>query len=176
MRMPRARFTIGRLMVGVLVIGLALWGVILPRIKPSIPEQQAQASYQQAKLTREVAELAVKEYEQGIYLQDLATIQGQVALAMSDQERAVDRLEWSKKMVFKGRLSEATNIADQLAKQQADFSLEQAQTQLKVLKEYTKEKQMKSLRSDVEKAKADELSKLQTYQMERDKRWGLFGF
>ena len=41
-----------------------------------IATQGAEASYQNAKLTREVAEIAVKEYVEGIYLQDKATCQG----------------------------------------------------------------------------------------------------
>ena len=138
-------------------------------INQKITTQQADASFKQAKLVREVAEYAVKEYVLGIYLQDKATYQGQIALAKSDQERAIDRLMWSTKMRAKGYVSIATNIADQLTKQQADFDLEQAMMQLKVLEEYTREKQEKSLNSDVEKAKADELSKQSSLNLEQTK-------
>src|SRR5207247_815264 len=40
--------------------------------------QGAEAVFQNAKLTREVAEIGVVEYEQGIYVQDKATIQGEI--------------------------------------------------------------------------------------------------
>ncbi len=138
-------------------------------INQKITTQQADASYKQAKLVREVAEYAVKEYIQGIYLQDKATYQGQIKLAESDRERAIDRLQWSTLMFAKGYVSKATNIADQLTKQQADFDLEQAQMQLDVLEKYTKDKQIKSLSSDVEKAKADELSKQSSLTLEQTK-------
>ena len=138
-------------------------------VNQKIATQQAEASFKQAKLVREVAEYAVKEYEQGTYLQELATDRGQIALAKSDLERAVDRLKWSTEMFTKGYVSKATNIADQLTKQQADFDLEQAQTQLDVLVKYTYEKQVKSLRSDVEKAKADEFSKQSSFTLEQTK-------
>ena len=134
-----------------------------------ITTQQAEASYKQAKLVREVAEYAVKEYMEGIYKQDLATYKGQIALAQSDQERAIDRLKWSTDMKKKGYVSIATNMADELTKQQADFDLEQATTQLKVLQDYTYQKQVKSLKSDVEKATADELSKQSSWELERTK-------
>jgi HlyD family secretion protein len=134
-----------------------------------ITTQQAEASFKQAKLVREVAEYAVREYVEGVYKQDLATYKGQIALARSDLERAVDRLKWSSEMKKKGYVSIATNLADELTKQQADFDLEQAETQLTVLEKYTKEKQIKSLSSDVEKAKADELSKQSSYELERTK-------
>jgi HlyD family secretion protein len=138
-------------------------------INQRITTQQAEASFKQAKLVREVAEYAVKEYEQGLFLQELATDKGQIALAKSDRERAIDRLKWSTEMMKKGYVSIATNIADQLTKQQADFDLEQAQTQLNVLEKYTYEKQVKSLKSDVEKAKADELSKQSSWTLEQTK-------
>ena len=179
MRVPRPRFTIGRLMVVVLLAGLVLWGarvIRVRRLNQAIVESQALANYQQAKLVREVAEHAVKEYEQGIYSQDKATYLGQIALAKSDQERAIDRLQWSTKMVAKGFVSKATNIADQLTLQQANFDLEQARTQLMVLETYTKQKQMKSLWNDVEKALAIEKTKQEAYQLERVRRSGLLGF
>ena len=138
-------------------------------VNQKIATQQADASFKQAKLVREVAEYAVKEYELGIYLQEKATYLGQIALAKADLERAIDRLKWSTDMISKGYVSKATNIADKLTKDQADFDLEQAMTQLKVLEDYTKEKQIKSLRSDVEKAKADELSKQSSFQLEQTK-------
>ncbi len=138
-------------------------------INQRITTQQAEASYKQARLVREVAEYAVKEYVEGIYKQDLATYKGQIALAAADQKRAIDRLTWSSEMKIKGYVSLATNLADQLTKQQADFDLEQAMTQLDVLEKYTKEKQIKSLSSDVEKAKADELSKQSSLTLEQTK-------
>ena len=175
MRIPRVRLTIGRLMVVVPLAGLALWA-LLQWLTPTIAERQALATYQQAKLVREVAEYTVKGYEQGIYLLDKATYQGQIVLARSDKERAIDRLKWSTEMFAKGRLSKAANIADQLTTQRAAFDLEQAETQLKVLEAYTKEKQMKSLRSDVEKARAVEKAKLAAYQLERARRLSMIGF
>jgi HlyD family secretion protein len=63
-------------------------------INQRITTQQAEASFKQSKLVREVAEYAVKEYKQGLYLQELATYKGQIALAKSDRERAIDRLKW----------------------------------------------------------------------------------
>jgi HlyD family secretion protein len=138
-------------------------------INQRITTQQAEASFKQSKLVREVAEYAVKEYKLGLYLQELATYKGQIALAKSDLTRAIDRLNWSSEMMKKGYVSLATNIADDLTKQQAVFDLEQAQTQLSVLEQYTKEKQIKSLESDVEKAKADELSKQSSWTLEQTK-------
>ncbi len=134
-----------------------------------IATQGAEASYQNAKLTREVAEIAVKEYEEGIYLQDRATCQGEIKLAESDLARAADRVDWANRMYEKGYVSKAQKVSEELNYQKAKFSLEQAQNKLNVLENYTKGKTIKELRSEVEKALSDELAKKQTYQLERDK-------
>ena len=173
MRMPRLRFTIGGLMVAVLVASLVLWRV---SVRLGLAQRQAQASYQQAKLVREVAEYALKEYQEGVYLQDKATCLGQIALAEANLERARDRLEWSTKMHAKAFLSKPSHISNQLAEQKADFDLEQARMQYKVLEKYTKDKQTKMLQSDIQKARSDEQSKLATCQMQQSRRWRIPGF
>ena len=134
-----------------------------------IATQGAEASFQNARLTREVAEIAVKEYEEGIYLQDKATIQGEIKLAESDLARAADRVDWANRMFDKGYVSKAQKVSEELNFQKTKFSLEQAQSKLNVLENFTKGKTIKELRSEVEKALSDELAKKQTYQLERDK-------
>jgi RND family efflux transporter MFP subunit len=135
-----------------------------------IAVQGADASYQNAKLTREVAEIAVKEYEEGIYLQDKATIQGEIKLAESDLARAGDRVDWANRMYEKGYVSKAQKVSEELNFQKAKFTLEQSQSKLNVLENYTKHKTIKELRSEVEKALSDELAKKQTFQLEKDKQ------
>ncbi len=134
-----------------------------------IATRGAEASYQNAKLTREVAEIAVTEYEEGIFKQDWETVEGEVKLAESDLKRAEDRVDWSKRMLEKRYVSKAQYIADELALQRAKFALEQAQTKRKVLKDFTKDKTVKELRSEVEKARSDELAKQATWELEKSK-------
>ena len=134
-----------------------------------ISTEGAKAAYEQAKLTREVAEIAVREYEDGIYGQDKATINGEIKLAESDLARAVDRVEWANRMFDKGYVSLAQKKTEELNLQKAQFALEQANSKLKVLEEFTKAKTIKELRSDVEKALSDEKAKEQTYELEKQK-------
>ncbi|QEH33126.1 Cobalt-zinc-cadmium resistance protein CzcB [Aquisphaera giovannonii] len=134
-----------------------------------ISTQSAEASFQNAKLTREVAQIAVKEYMEGIYLQDQATIQGEIKLAESDLKRSEDRVDWSNRMWEKGYVSKASKVSEELTYQKAKFALEQAQTKLKVLEEYTKNKTIKELTSEVEKAKSDEYAKQQAWELEKTK-------
>lgn len=134
-----------------------------------ISTEGAKAAYEQAKLTREVAEIAVKEYEDGIYGQEKATINGEIKLAESDLARAADRVEWAVRMFDKGYVSLAQKKTEELSLQKAQFALEQANSKLKVLEQFTKAKTIKELRSDVEKALSDEKAKEQTYELEKQK-------
>ena len=129
----------------------------------------AEAAYENAKLTREVAEIAVVEYVEGIYKQEFETVQGEIALADAERKRAEDRIVWSDRMFEKGYVSKAQNIADKVSLQQKVFAFEQAQTKKTVLEKYTRDKTIKELQSEVEKAKSDELAKQQTWELEKDK-------
>lgn len=134
-----------------------------------ITTRGASAAYQNAKLTREVAEIAVTEYKEGIFKQDQETAKGEIALAKSNRKRAEDRVDWSGRMYEKKYLSLGQVISEKLSLQQAIFSEEQAQTKLDVLLKYTKDKTIKELESEVEKSRSDELAKEATFQLEKSK-------
>lgn len=134
-----------------------------------IVTRRAEANYRQARLTREVAEIAIVEYEEGIFMQDLATINGEIALARSDRQRAEDRLDWAQRMFLKAYVSKATLVSNEMNLKKARFALEQAEAKKKVLIEYTKQKTIKELKSEVEKARSDELAKQASWDRERRK-------
>jgi HlyD family secretion protein len=134
-----------------------------------IATKSAEAAYQNAKLTREVAEIAVTEYIEGIYKQDSQTVQGEIALADSDRKRAIERLIWTEAMNKKGYVSDGTLTSEKLALQKANFTAEQALTKKSVLEKYTKGKTIKELKSEVEKTRSDELAKEQTWSLEKTK-------
>ena len=77
-----------------------------------------------------MAEIAVKEYKEGIFLQDKATIQGEIKLAESDLTRAADRVDWATRMYEKGYVSKAQKVSEELNFQKAKFTLEQSQSKL----------------------------------------------
>ena len=129
--------------------------------------RKAKASYEIAKLTRELAEIAVEEYQEVNYPRDLATVEGEIKVAESDRTRSEDRLAWAKRMFEKGYVSQAQKVSEELALQKARFALEQAQSKLEVLLKYTKNKTIKELESAVEKAHSDELAKQASWEVER---------
>jgi HlyD family secretion protein len=138
-------------------------------VNQKITTKSAEANHENAKLTREVAEIAVVEYEEGIYKQDLSTVDGEIKLAESDLSRSEDRLDWARRMYSKGYVSAATQTSEELTLKKARFALEQAQSKRKVLVDYTRGKTVKELKSEVEKARSDELAKKATYSLEDSK-------
>jgi HlyD family secretion protein len=129
--------------------------------------RKARAVYEIARLTRELAELAVEEYEEATYPRDLAAAGAEIKLAKSDLTRAEDRLDWAERMFKKGYVSKATKASEEINHQKAMFSLEQAQSKKDVLVKYTREKTIKELDSDVKKAHSDELTKEAAWEQER---------
>jgi RNA polymerase sigma factor (sigma-70 family) len=109
--------------------------------------RKAKASYEIAKLTRELAGIAVEEYEEVNYPRDLATVGAEIKLAESDLARSEVKLNRKK----------------------AQFALEQAQGKRDVLIKYTKGKTIKELESAVEKARSDELAKEAAWDLEKAK-------
>jgi multidrug resistance efflux pump len=137
------------------------------RAEQAIATRAAEARYQNARLTREVAEIGVVEYIEGVFQQETATAKGEIALGESNLKRAEDRVEWAEKMAEKRFLSEAQLTSDRLALQQAKFALEQAKVKKKILEKYTGDKIVKGLRAEVEKARADELAKKAIFEGEK---------
>jgi HlyD family secretion protein len=129
--------------------------------------REAEADVHGTRIAREVAALAVTEYKEGTFAQDMATVQGEIKLAECDLVRAEDRLEWTTRMFDKGYSSKAEQVSEVLTLKKARFALEQAQSKLNVLLNYTKDKTIKALTGSVETARARELAKQASLERER---------
>jgi HlyD family secretion protein len=127
----------------------------------------AEADVHGVRIAREAAALAVSEYKEGTFVQHMATVQGEIKLAESDLSRAEDRLDWTRRMYEKGYTSLADKVTEELNLKKARFALEQAQSQRKILLDYTKAKTIKALTGSVETARACELAKQAALERER---------
>lgn len=132
----------------------------------SLATKAAEAALQHARMSLTVAESAVQTYEEGTYKQEFESAMGAVALAESDLKRAENRLDWSERMLERGNLSLGENISDKLGLQRAKFALEQAQTQVTVLRKFTKDKTVMQLKTAVELAGVTVLRQEQTQALE----------
>lgn len=113
---------------------------------------RAEADHRQAELNLQVAQAAVTEYRDGLMLQNLKTMEGQIALAESDYERALDRLAWSKRMVQKGYLSKGQVITEEFQAEKLKFGLKQSKSKLQQFKRFSAPIYQKFLDSDIKMA------------------------
>src|SRR5262249_4976011 len=138
-----------------------------------------------AKLARGVAEIAVRQYTEGIFVQELATAEGEIKLAQSGIARAEGRLERMRRA--RQRMNEALaanpgarpveimadlDLEDRLeaaalAMAREKFALEQAKAKKQVLQQYTRGKTTRELQSEAERRRSDELAKEATWTLQR---------
>jgi HlyD family secretion protein len=121
-----------------------------------IAVKRAEGEYQYAKAAREVAELAVKEYVEGKYLQDKVAIQIRIKLAESELARSESKLDQTRKLYETGTTSKAQRVADELGLQKVRFDLELAMQELNLYENLSKVKAIKQLRAAAARAAADE--------------------
>lgn len=124
-----------------------------------ITTQQAEDDLTNAVATREVAEMALKEYEGGTYPQQLQDAEIAMKLAESSLAEAASRFEWSSRMVEKGFLPRSQNIADRDLNLNCELALQTAKTRLGVLQTYTQPKTLTELKASIEEARSTELAK-----------------
>jgi RNA polymerase sigma factor (sigma-70 family) len=123
-------------------------------VNQKITTQSAKANFENAKLTREVAEIAVVEYKEGILASETKEIQGEIEIAEAEQDLAELELAEAKAVVGNNRVPlKRAQVADLRAKN----ALAKARSRLKVLTQYTAPKTIKELQTEVEKARSNEL-------------------
>lgn len=124
-----------------------------------IAAKSAQAGYMNAKLTREVAEIAIREYREGIYVQDLLTIEGEIRLAQSDLGRAGDLVQFARR--------DADRLWAQLQEEGRRLRCESLELKKIALVDYAGPRQLKELEAEMAKARTDERVKEAAWQVAR---------
>ena len=121
--------------------------------------------------------------EEGIFKQELATLEGELKLAESDWQRAQDAVEGTKarltrlKFASKGTAADVAAVYDgedrvvdaDRREPKVKLALEQVKTKLKLLRQYTKPKVVKELQANLEKLRADEFVKKANWELEKSK-------
>ena len=148
----------------------------------------ANAAYESAKLAREVAELALKEYVDGVFKRDLKSLKSEVAAARSAIMRTESRLERTRRarerlnapnpgnggtktrddIVSELDLDDRLDDAEKtLVRERNAFEL--ARTKLDMLEKFSLPKTTKELQIDVVRKQADELAKRRMWELEQSK-------
>jgi HlyD family secretion protein len=114
---------------------------------------QHQAEAIQTDLALQSAEIALKEYSEGLLPQDLVGMRVRMALAASEMQSASDRLAWSKRMAEKGYASQAQVANERQVLLSASLRSTQAQMEFDTYRKFNTAKTLTSLRADIEKAR-----------------------
>jgi RND family efflux transporter MFP subunit len=153
-----------------------------------IAARAADSAYRRARVNREVAEVAVTEYVEGVYTQNFQAARGEIVLAEAAIKKAEERVARLRdararmKNTLAGRERSATptdiaaevDLDDRLADAEESLlrtkvALELAQTRLNVLQKFTRDKTVNELKSEVERRRSEELAKQATWDLEKSK-------
>jgi RND family efflux transporter MFP subunit len=151
----------------------------------TIPTRRAESAYNNAKLAREVAEITVREYTEGIMVQDQASLKNNVAAASGALKRAESRLartrQTQQQLTARAIPNDSKRPADFVAElelvdrleaseqaiAEGKAALELAKSKLENLEKFTSVKTLKSLSIDVEEKRAEELEKKRAWEREK---------
>ena len=116
--------------------------------------ERARADKLQADLNVDIARLAVREFEEGTVRETNQDFEGKIILARSDLERAIDRLNWSRRMNEKGYTPAAVVTSDKFRVDQLAVALRQQESAYAVFKKYTAPKTSRELEGAEQGARA----------------------
>lgn len=118
----------------------------------AVTENQAKSDVDKAQLAFDFAKQDLDKYNKGEYPNQLKQAESKITIANEEYTRAKDKLEWSTRLFDEKYLSESELKADQLAEKQKKLSLDLAEQDLQLLKDYTHKRQVAQLESDVKQA------------------------
>jgi len=116
--------------------------------------ERAKADKLQAELDLQIARLSVREFRDGTVQEAIEDFEGKIFLARADLERAIDRLNWSRRMKDKGYVPAAIVMSDAFKKQQMALALTQQESAYAVFKKFTAPKTLRQLEGTVKGAEA----------------------
>ncbi len=157
-------------------------------VNQRITTQAAESTCRNARLSREIAETALKEYQDGVYPLNKATILGEIKLAEAAIQTARGELERTRRVrqqlnEARSRKEGAAGSSDLLAELDVEnrleaaqqtlmreqLSLERAQDRLHVLEKYTKDRMIRELTQKIDEQRQVELAKEATLEFQRHK-------
>ena len=118
----------------------------------AVTKNVAKSDTEKAELTLRFAKQDLDQYEEGIYPKDVNDLQAEIRLAQEQVKRAEDVNDWSKKLYEEKYLSETEYTADRLSLQGTILKRDVALSKLDLLKNFTHQRQIDQLTSDVNQA------------------------
>ena len=116
--------------------------------------EKALATQIQAQQDLEAAQISVKEYEEGTFIQLLKQVEAEIQIALENLRSAENQLKYTQRMARKGFVSSLQREADEFGVERAKLDLDAANTKKKVLVDFTKQKTLKDLEAKRDTAAA----------------------
>lgn len=157
-----------------------------PLAKQQLTVLKAEADHADSRWKREVAELALQEYQNGTYMQAVSGAKGEIEDHRAILGRIEARLERTRKALARtpagsSKASEIVaelDLADridavELARDRERRAIEEATSRLDILQRFTQEKTITELRRQIAKAQAEEMARRSAWELEKTRRDGL---
>ncbi len=119
-----------------------------------IATEKAEAIKIQAEQDYEAAKIAVEEYQKGTFVMDQQNLEASVKIALENLRAAENLYNHTESMFRKGFVTKQQLESDQFGMQRTELELKSAQTALKVLRDYTKDKMLTQLKATRDAAAA----------------------
>ncbi len=133
----------------------------------AIKDLQHETDLQSALLRVDLAKLDIKKYEEAEYPQEVRKAEMNITLAEEELKRSKAKLDDTRTLVEKGFTNRQELETAELEVQRNEVDLLNKKEELRILQDYTHEKELKQLNNELRKAEAD-LEKLKkSYQTER---------
>src|SRR5688572_8777232 len=129
----------------------------------------SQALVIQSQNTYDTAVIARKEYLEGMFRQEEQLIESEVFVAEENLRRAGEYARYSERLAARGFVTAQQLEADKFAVEKAKNDLDAAKTKLKVLREFTKEKTLKTLDAAIATGEAKLRADQRTFELDKDK-------
>ncbi len=151
----------------------------LVRLDSSLIEEQVNTqkiAYERAQATRIEAErlfsaskIAVQEYIEGTYLQQMQTIEANITIAMENLRSAENTYYYTERMARKGYVASLQRESQAFAVERSKLDLANARTAKEVLEKFTRAKTVEDLESKRDTAEAKMRSEQAAFELEEGK-------
>jgi len=118
----------------------------------AVTENQARSDVDKTELALKFAQQDLQQYLDGLYPRDVNEMTAKIRLAEEDLKRSEDVNDWSKRLYEEKYLSETEYLADKLSVKRKTLERDVANNNLVILKNFTYERQIDQLTSDVNQA------------------------
>lgn len=135
-------------------------------IQQQIIVSTSQSQAIEATAAVDAAQLSLKEYEQGTYLELEEQQESEVFVSQENMRRAEEYLTYSKRLADRGYIPEAQLEADAFAVEKARKELGVSNTKLRVLRDFTKTKVLTQMKADFDTVEARLKSRTKTLELD----------